>query len=177
MLILALSSKHFLIVLLTWLEALFNCFQPFREYSEILFVFILFQNHHILNVFYVTISLLLPHHRQIWAHPHSPTLYKCRQTTLKGATYIHAIGLQVFNNKKKPPYKSICTWSRTELYSSLWRWSNMVHLLNLNTILLNSQQPQCWIWNTKWAAGWESIFATARDAKQLSTSGPRHWLW
>ncbi len=31
-------------------------------------------------------------------HPHS---YKCRQSTLTGATYIHAIGLQVFNNKKQ----------------------------------------------------------------------------
>ena len=40
---------------------------------------------------------------------------------LKGAKYIHAIGLQVFNNKKNPPYKSICTWSLTELYSILWK--------------------------------------------------------
>lgn len=61
---------------------------------------------------------------------------------------------------KHPPYKSICTWSLTELYSSLWKWSNMVHLFILNTILFNSQRPQYLLWNKKWDAGGESIFVT-----------------
>lgn len=146
---LAFSSQHRVTQLLAWLVLI----QRFPGDTGMLSLFITSWNHHILHVPYIVIYLLsnLSTPIQMWAVSHTTT------------TYIHAIGLQVFNNKRNPPYKSICTWSLTELYSILWKWFNMVHLLVLNTILLNSQRPRYWIWNTKWAAGWRvHLFTSGR---------------
>lgn len=59
----------------------------------------------------------------------------------------------------------------------LWKWSNMVHLLVLNTLNPNNQQTRYCIGNTTCATSGKSIFIKASGAKQLSKSGPGYWSW
>lgn len=66
------------------------------------------------------------------------TQHKCRHITLKRGLHKPMPLDWKYLITKNTPYKSICTWSLTELYSSLWNWCNMVHFSVINTILVTS---------------------------------------